>query len=301
LQSVPGPTDEDYGSPRRSAWRAIDWRAHQRWLTLDGQAVNVVELGAGPAVLLVHGHDGSWQNWLETIPHLAERHRVIALDLPGFGASPPPSGEVSIPRYAGVLAELCDALGVVRADVVGSSMGGLIAAELAIREPRRVERLVLVSAAGLSRRYNRIPLRILAHAQAPLRALARAQRAWSDRARFVAGRPRLRRAALFAAVRHPERIAPDIAAFVVRASGRPAGVAAARAVARHDIGARLGEIHVPTLIVWGADDAVIAAEAGERFAALIAGARLVVVPDTGHVPMLERPAHFNALLDEFLG
>src|SRR3954465_1041367 len=114
----PGP----YGSDGHSAWLDIDWREHQRWVKVRGRNVNVIELGHGPPGLLVHGHSGSWHNWLENIPPLAERHRVIAPDLPGFGASEMVDGDVTIERFARDMAELCDVLDVRDAPVIGNSM-----------------------------------------------------------------------------------------------------------------------------------------------------------------------------------
>jgi pimeloyl-ACP methyl ester carboxylesterase len=295
----PGPTDP-YGSPPHSAWLDIDWRAHERRLPIDGVEVNFVALGEGPTVVLVHGHDGSWHNWLENIPHLAAGHRVVAPDLPGFGASPLPGGELSIPRYAELLDALCDRLDGGSAAFIGNSMGGLICAELAIRRPARVARLVLVDAAGLSDRYGRIPVRLLSGRLAPHRALSRISRGIGSRSRFLARRRRLRKAGLGLSVRHPELISADLAALVMGGSGKPGGPIAGAALARHEIRAGLPRIACPTLIVWGADDAMVKPPAAEEFARLIPAARTVIFEDTGHMPMLERPARFNELLDEFL-
>src|SRR5213592_622642 len=86
------PAELAYGPVGRSAWLDVDWGAQQRWVTVAERPANVIELGAGdPPVVFVHGLAGSWQNWLENLPHFAERHRVIAMDLPGFGASPMPA------------------------------------------------------------------------------------------------------------------------------------------------------------------------------------------------------------------
>jgi pimeloyl-ACP methyl ester carboxylesterase len=144
------PDLEAYGPVGRSAWLDVDWREHQRWVTVLGSPVNVVEMGTGDPIVFVHGLVGSWQNWLENIPHFARDHRVVALDLPGFGASPMPAEKISIAGYARILDALLGELGIDAACVVGNSMGGFIAAELAIAFPQRVERLVLVSAAGIS-------------------------------------------------------------------------------------------------------------------------------------------------------
>src|ERR1700728_1342873 len=89
--SPPRPDDRTFYGPRgRSAWLDVDWREHQRWVLVDGEPVNVIELGSNEAhggalpLVFVHGLSGSWPNWLEQLPVLAARRRVIAMDLPGF-------------------------------------------------------------------------------------------------------------------------------------------------------------------------------------------------------------------------
>jgi pimeloyl-ACP methyl ester carboxylesterase len=261
--------------------------------------VNVIELGQGPPLVFVHGLAGSWQNWLEQLPAFAERHRVIALDLPGFGHSPMPAEKISIPGYARTLEGLCDALGVAAAAFVGNSMGGFISTELAISFPQRVERLVLVSAAGLSVEYQR--------SERGLAALRRAENllafytgwvaAHSD---VVARRPRLRRALLAMVARHPDRLPAALAAEQIRGSGTAGFIDAVDALTSYPIRARLGEIACPTLVVWGSDDRLVPLRDASEFERLIPNARKVIFEDTGHVAMLERPARFNAELEKFL-
>ncbi|HYM56126.1 MAG TPA: alpha/beta fold hydrolase, partial [Solirubrobacteraceae bacterium] len=199
-----------YGPVGRSLWLDVDWRRHQRWLTVDGRSVNTIELGAGESkrgqpIVFVHGLSGSWPNWLEQLPVLAAEHRVLTLDLPGFGHSPMPAEPISIPGYARLLDRILDELGIGAATVVGNSMGGFVGAELAIAFPQRVERLVLVSAAGLSTYNEPRAARALPSMLRAERILA-ATAAWAaSRADAVARRPRLRDAALNVVVRHPSR------------------------------------------------------------------------------------------------
>ena len=117
---------------------------------IDGSSVGFADIGSGePAVLLIHGLGAQWRVWLPTIPAIAASRRVIAPDLPGFGISTPADGPVSVEGFADVLDQLCDRLGLGPVVVVGSSLGGLIATELTLTHPKRVERLVLVGAAGI--------------------------------------------------------------------------------------------------------------------------------------------------------
>src|SRR5215211_3386713 len=148
---VQGPHDDTrYGSGGDSEWLGIDWSRHMRWVEVEGSPVNVVELGTGPPVVFVHGLGGSWQNWLEQLPEFSRDFRVVAFDLPGFGESPMPQDEISISRSGRLVVGLLDALGIERASLVGNSMGGFVTSEVAVQAPERVDRLVLVSSAGIS-------------------------------------------------------------------------------------------------------------------------------------------------------
>lgn len=289
------PLHDGYGTNGRSAWMDMDWPAHRRWIELDGRRANVVELGEGPPLLFVHGLSGCWQNWLENIPRFARTHRVIVPDLPGFGASEMPREQISIPGYAGFLEQLCDTLSIDAAAVVGNSMGGHIAAELAIRSPQRVERLMLVSAAGISaEQVQRNAVMAGGRIMAAIATQAAA------RHESFARRPVLRRAALSFVVRHPDRLSAPLAHELMEGSGKPGFLPALEAVITHRISERLPQIACPTFVVWGEDDRVIPVRDAQRFEQLIPDVRTVVLPDTGHVAMLERPERFNALLESFL-
>ncbi len=303
------PPQDDSGAGRpsyaRTLWQSIDWREHQRWIVVDGAPVNTIALGperagAGKPLVFVHGLSGSWPNWLEQLPVFAREHRVVALDLPGFGHSPMPAEKLSIASYARLLDGLLDRLQVDAAAVVGNSMGGFVAAELAIAYPQRVERLVLVSAAGISTHQQRSTTR----AVPALRRLERiviASGAWTaSKSDTVAKRARLRDLTLNVVARHPSRLPAALAAEQLRGAGKPGFVQGLEAIVDYEIRERLGEIACPTLIVWGDSDRLINVRDADVFAELIPNSRKVVFADTGHVSMLERPDEFNALLAKFL-
>jgi pimeloyl-ACP methyl ester carboxylesterase len=281
----------------RSRWLDVDWREHQRWVEVAGQPVNTIELGEGPPIVFVHGLAGSWPNWLEQLPVLAESHRVIAMDLPGFGHSPMPKQTIAISDYAMTLDGLMEALGVDAAALVGNSMGGFVSAELAIAHPHRVERLVLISAAGISTARYRACLPALRSLE---RILATCTVRVAADADIIARRPRLRRAALSTLTRHPTRLPAPLAAETLRGAGKAGFVEALEALSAYPLRERLPEIACPTLIVWGDCDRLVPARDADVFAEMIPGSRRVVFGDTGHLPMLERPAAFNALLEDFL-
>ncbi|HEY4897409.1 MAG TPA: alpha/beta fold hydrolase [Solirubrobacteraceae bacterium] len=297
---VPAGEAAAYGPVGRSRWLDVDWREHQRWVQIDGATINTIEMGDGPPLVFVHGLSGSWPNWLEQIPVLADEHRVIAVDLPGFGSSLMPAGPISISGYARMLAGLFAELGVDAAALVGNSMGGFISAELAIAFPQLVERLVLISAAGISTTGDPRTGRALPTMRRIERITA-ASAAWlASRSDTVARRRRLREATLALVARHPSRLPAALAAKQLRGAGKPGFLQALEAIMEYDFRDRLPEIACPTLIVWGDGDRLISVRDADVFAELIPDSRKVVFEDTGHVAMLERPAAFNSLLRDFL-
>ena len=213
LPDAPG----DYGPAGRSPWLDVDWREHQRWVTVGGRRVNVIDLGSGPPVVFIHGLSGSWQNWLEQLPVFAREHRVIAFDLPGFGSSEMPADKITISGYGRFVDALLDELGIAGAAIVGNSMGGFIGIEVAIQFPERVERLVLVSAAGLSIEYLRNE-RAIAVLNAIENRLA-AYTGWvASRSDALARRPGARRM-IFGIVAHrPDLLPAPLVAEQVRGS-----------------------------------------------------------------------------------
>lgn len=295
----PGP-DPTYADGDDSTWMGVDWPAMTRRVTVGEHEIAVLDTGGGsdrPALVLLHGVSGRWQNWLLTIPAFMGTHRCIAPDLPGFGdSSLAPRAGVSIRGYARMVDDLCQALGVERAVVVGNSMGGFVGAELALSSPARVERLVLVSAAGLSIEYVR---------REPLLAAARVLSVTGARSvgysKQIITRHRLRRAALQMFLRYPERLSLPLAWELMQGSGKPGFVHALDALTSYSFRDRLRDIDVPVLIVWGENDLLVPVGDAARFERLIGpNARRVIFEDTGHAPMIERPSRFNEVLDGFL-
>ncbi len=289
-----------YDSTGRSRWLDVDWSEHQRWVYVNGQPLNVVELGEGPPIVFIHGLQGSWPNWLEQLPVFADRHRVIAMDLPGFGHSPMPSEQITISLYARLLDGLFDELMIDAAIMVGNSMGGFIASELAISFPQRVERLVLVAPAGLSSYRDPRGRRALAALRLFRSALIPGLGLVAGSADAFARHSRLRALSLRDLVRHPSRVPAPLAAELLRGAGKPGFIDALEASIVYDVRARLAEIVCPTLIVWGERDRIITVRDAAVYAELIPHSRKVIYPDTGHLAMVERPSEFNSLLKEFL-
>ena len=291
----PGP-DATYADGDDNSWMDVDWPALTRRTTIEGRSVGYIDTGGdGPPLVFIHGLGGIWQNWLLNLPVFMRTHRCIAVDLPGFGLSEAPE-EASIPGMARVVDKLCAELGLEEPVVIGNSMGGFVGAELAVRFPTRVSKLVLVAAAGLSTEYlQREPL--LAGARAFLVLTART----GLRGNGMVRRPRLRRLALQIVVRYPERLSVPLATELVAGANAPGFVDCFEALLTYSFRDKLARIEVPTLIVWGRNDMLVPVADAEDYEHLIGeNAHSVIFEDTGHLPMLERPTRFNELLRSFL-
>ena len=289
--------DESYGVTAQPDWRNIDWREHLHQMEIAGRRINYVEMGSGdgPPIVFVHGLGGRWQNWLENIPRAALERRVLALDLPGFGASDMPRDGITIPGYGRCVEEFCERLELGEVVLVGNSMGGFVSAEVAIQRPQRVDRLVLVSAAGISiTNLHRRPVETWGRAAAAFGAYGAA------RVRAMIVRPRLRHIVLGYVVRHPTRLRTEICWELMSGAGSPGFRTALDALLEYDFRDRLGDIRCPTLIVWGSDDMLVPLKDASEFERLIPDARKVIFEDTGHVAMIERPETFNHCLMEFV-
>ncbi len=283
---------DDYGAPAEPDWRAIDWRDHVREMTVEGTRVRYAELGAGdgPPLVFVHGLGGNWQNWLENMPAAARGRRVLALDLPGFGDSEMPRDDISISGFARTVDAFAEALGLGRVDRSSATRwAASSAAELgdpfprargAARAGRGGRHLDHEPRADGPRSRSRGSTR-------PLSASTVARR------RELIVRPRLRHAALSFVFRHPRRMPADLLFEVLQGTGKRGFMPALNALLSYDFRDRLPEIACPTLVVWGSDDMLVPLRDADEYERLSRGSRKVVMEDTGHVPMMERPRAFN--------
>ncbi|HSO99001.1 MAG TPA: alpha/beta fold hydrolase [Solirubrobacteraceae bacterium] len=269
-------------------------------LTLHGREVTYLHGGAGPVLLLIHGMGGSYENWRDVVEPLARRHTIIAPDLPGHGTSAPGAGDYSLGTLASGLRDLLMALGHERATLVGHSLGGGIAMQAAYQFPEIAERLVLISSGGLGPEVSLI-LRAAALPGAELLIGATAKSA--SRAGAVLGR------GLSAIGWRPSADVAEVArgyASLADRQRRAAFVSTLRSVVsargqRVDASDRLYlTAGIPILIIWGERDPIVPVAHGVRAHETIAGSRLEIFEGVGHLPQLEDPGRFIAVLEQFL-
>ncbi|MCX5768294.1 MAG: alpha/beta hydrolase [Gemmatimonadetes bacterium] len=268
-----------------------------QFITVNGLAMHLRDEGLRddslPLVLL-HGTSASLHTWDGWTKALAPTHRVIRLDLPGFGLTgPTPDSDYAMPGTLAFLAGLLDSLHVTRAIFIGNSMGGAVATSFAIAHPERVAKLVLVDAAGYPMRSTSVPIGFRI-ARSPL---------LSTLMRKV-----LPRSIVESSVRNvygdPSKVTPELVdrfyELTLRAGNRAAVSARFQQAPSDSFSNDIKSIHVPTLILWGTLDHLIPLENAERFHRDIAGSTVVTFDGLGHVPHEEDPARSIVAVQEFL-
>ena len=272
-----------------------------RHVRLHGHDVGYCMAGEGPAIVLIHGMAGSSRTWRDVVPLLARSYTVIAPDLPGHGESAKPMGDYSLGAYASGLRDLiAGALGIEKATLVGQSLGGGVAMQLAYQHPELCERLVVVGSGGLGREVN-WALRLL--------TLPGAEYLLPVVFPHFLRRPGDRLAAFFHArgVRAPH-VSEMWSAYasLMETESRRAFVSTLRAVI--DPGGQtvsaLDRLYlaaaVPTLIVWGELDGIIPVEHARAAHAMLPGSRLEIFPGAGHFVHVEQPVKFAGVLANFI-
>lgn len=261
------------------------------YATVNGVHVRYVDVGEGPAVVLIHGFASALETWGAVIPELKKTHRVIALDMKGFGWTSRPEGDYSPRAQADLVFGLLDQRGIDRAAVVAHSWGSSIALEMALAHPERVTKIALYDAWVYESQlptffvWSRAPgvgetLFSLYYKQNPDYRMAFA---FYDKERYVT-----------------ERLVTE----VDRALDRPGTLAAALAAVRGQhyaaVEERYRNIAQKTLLLWGREDEVTRLSVGERLSRDLPNSRLVVYPRCGHFPMIEARGASNTDLSDFL-
>jgi pimeloyl-ACP methyl ester carboxylesterase len=269
-------------------------------ILLHGRPLNYVQAGSGPVLLLIHGIAGTLENWQTVIGPLARQYTVVALDLPGHGGSAPSAGDYSLGALATGLRDLLVALGHERATLVGHSLGGGIAMQFAYQFPEITERLVLVSSGGLGPEVSAL-LRAAALPGADQFIAATAALGNNIGSKVARGLGVL-----------GLRVSTDIGvvaggyASLVDRERRTAFLATLHGV----IGTGGQRIHagdrlylaegMPIQIIWGERDPIIPVQHARNAHEAMPGSQLEIFKGVGHLPQLERPERFIAVLERFI-
>lgn len=261
---------------------------------IRGRRIRYCDIGSGPGVVLIHGQGGCWQWWLRIMPTLAEHGRVIAVDLPGFGDSEPMAVGVNVmEEHVATVIGLLDHLGLAKANIVGHSMGGLIALEVACEHPARVAGLNLTDAGGAN-----LGPRRLQGILALLRLFnAVFSIAWIPR---LVARYSWLRTVMFAVGVHDGRsLSRSLAMEIFPRMAGPGFIQTLEAAAVAVNRVRPESVTCPSLIVWGAQDRILPVSTAKTLASKLPDARMVLLDGVGHCPMVEASDRYAELLVDF--
>ena len=257
-----------------------------KWATLFGQKIHYLDVGQGPTVVLLHGLGGSSANWALTVPALATKYRVIVPDQIGFGKSDKPLINYRVGTYVDFLDALLKEAKVEKATLVGNSLGGWIGAAYALAHPAKVEKLVLVDAAGFALGPNDDPKRLYTL--------------------NISTREGVRQM-LPLVMYNYKLFMGDAAVDAFLAQRLAAGDgftinALLESVKRGEdtLDGQLDKLKTPTLIIWGKQDGLTPLAWGERFKKEIPNSEIIIFDQCGHAPPLEKATDFNAALIKFL-
>jgi pimeloyl-ACP methyl ester carboxylesterase len=254
--------------------------------TVFGQKIQYVDVGSGPVVVLLHGLGGNSLNWAFNFAALSQKFRVIAPDLIGFGRSDKPLINYRVQTYADFLDKFLEGLNVERASLVGNSMGGWIAALYALKYPKRVERVVLVDAAGFA------PPK-----EFDLSTLSGLNPSTREQTRYL-----MNLVFFNPAFKAEANVDATLAARIAAGDGYTIQSLVESIYRNEDmLDGKLAGIKQPTLIIWGREDGLTPlAREGEKFKRELPSAQFVVFDSCGHVPQVEKAAEFNAAVLKFL-
>jgi len=275
------------------SWTAIEWSTYVHEIRRAGRRLHYVDYGAGPPILLIHGMAGSWQTWLENISSLGEHHRVIAVDLPGFGGSDPLPAGADFGGYVEALESLLEELMIPSVAVFGHSLGGVVALALAAHSPKRVRCVVLVSGGGAE--LSRIRLATIQAFFFMVKVLLGVPGVSRLLATAVVGR-----AILWPAVYDQQAVAHELVQQMVPRAVTPGFLDGVRLGSQGLRDLDLQAVNAPVLLAWGREDRILPLTTARQLEARLRASTLVVFDEVGHCAMFEAPRQFNLLAENFL-
>lgn len=275
-----------------------------RLVEVAGRDAYVIDAGSGPAVVLLHGYGDSSDGWRRAVPALLRHHRVIAIDLPGFGRSLHPRPHADLAGYySDFFADLAKQLRIERTAVVGHSLGGALALTIALKRPHNVDRLVLIAPAGLG---DAAPWwwHAIAGTHVNWQAMLTLPNPLAGRVIRNGMRSFLRQRLVYD-VRNLEHLIEE---FVDKHGGRKqlaTLIETGRSLIAGYDGTLLArardELEMPTTVVWGEQDRLADPAHASAFAAAVPHADIHLLERCGHYPQMELPTKVNELLLAALG
>ncbi len=258
--------------------------ADSEFMEMDGMQVHYRQTGEGPPLLLIHGFGGNLWHWKDWTSELDQTHKVVSLDLPGFGLTGPhPAGDYSTKMYIDFIDRFMTKLSIDTFHLGGNSMGGGFAWQYAVQYPEKIRKLILVNSSGYPRDGQSgkmlLGFRLL---QMPV---------INQLVTKITPRSILKKTVedVYADPTHATPQEVDFYSDMLRRSGNRRALVQRMAVAKEDLSPEIKKVKAPTLIVWGDRDRLIPFENAYQFERDIPSAKAIVYENVGHVPQMEIP------------
>lgn len=278
------------GCPRFHSGPLPGEPADASFAEVDGVRLHYIDAGKGPTVVLIHGFGSSLDIWDEVIDELSPNHRVIALDLKGFGWSSRPAGDYSPVAQARLVLGLLDQRGVEDFTVVGHSWGASVALAVSLEAPKRVNRIALYSAWVYEEQLPTTFLWARAGGLGEVLFSLYYKQRLEDRVAY----------AYYDATQIPQDRIDRVEEMFDRPGTTAAALAAVRGQRYAAMQRRYRNIRQPTLLVWGREDRITTLSFGERLSRDLPNAELLVIPYCGHIPMREAASKSTRALATFI-
>jgi len=258
----------------------------ERWANLNGLKIRYLEAGRpnNRHILFIHGLGSAADRWLNIPDTLSEDFHTIALDLPGFGKSDKPTINYTIENFRKTIIHFIDSLKINKTSIVGHSLGGYIAAEVAIQS-NQVESLILIDSSGMLKEPTPLLEEYLKVAMNPTK----------DKVRKV----------LEQMVADPKRVPAKLVETFISRINLPNAKYAFKSTLENSANTQIGLdrlklIEIPTLILWGIQDKVIPIQHSKIFKEAIKNSKIEIIQDAGHTPFAEKPDQVSEILYNFL-
>jgi pimeloyl-ACP methyl ester carboxylesterase len=251
-------------------------------VTVFGRKICYYDIGSGPTLVLVHGLGGDADQWAYCFKDLSANHRVVALELLGFGRSDKPTITYRVAGFVEVLEGFLTALGIERASFLGHSLGGWIVATFALQFPDKVDKLILNDACGMDSGASKPPVDLNISTHENMRKMLESM--------FYDNSVVTNELVDLAYSLHLERNDGPTIRRILETFSKP----------DEKLDHHISELKAPTLLLWGEEDALTPMAVARNFQRLIRGSRLEAIPECGHFPCLEKPDEFKRRVLEFL-
>ncbi len=280
---------------RISSFRDVKYAFKEKYITLEsGMKICYVDKGVGFPMVFIHGMGGDLNNFAYNYKYFKENYRVIGLDLPGYGKSGRMRRDYTIDYYANVIEEFLEKIKVSKCILIGNSMGGHIATVYALKDQSRVDRLVLVDSAGLTKLAPGVEQMVKYSLNTSMIKMS-PKMIVQQGVRNNFHDTELKECKNM--IENVESISENSEEYTEYCHAIKSSM---QTMLKERIGAKLYDLKIPVLLIWGKYDCMVPINYAYEFKRKTENSQLVIIDGAGHMPMLEKHKTFNHIVEDFI-